>query len=297
MDHWPLMHTFYAVVQAGSFVGAANHLELTPSVISKRVAKLEEQLGAQLLRRSTRKLALTEAGHRLAAHCARIIAELQQAEEAVHSLQSQPRGQLRITTVQSISQLLLTPMLANFHARYPDIQLQIHASDQMVDLLSEGFDLALRVTDRPPPDMVAKRLTTVKFAMCASPKYLAKYGAPEDVSALASHVCLGYSGLGDVQWLFRHHGQPVQAAVTPALEVNSAEILRQLVLDGVGLALLPNYSVVDDLKQGRLQQVLNHYQGFGAAHLYAVYPASRFGSPKLHAFIACLEERIQELNL
>lgn len=291
------MHTFYAVVQAHSFVGAAETLGLTPSVISKCVAKLEQRLGAQLLQRSTRKLSLTEAGSRLAAHCAHITHELQQAEETVHSLQTELRGRLRITTVQSISQLLLAPMLGAFHAEHPQIQLQIHTSDHMVDLLQEGFDLALRVTDRPPKDMVAKHLAAVHFTICGSTQYLAKHGVPADLSQLSEHTCLGYSGLGSAQWLFRHQGRVVQAPITPTLEVNSAEILRQLVLEGVGLALLPNYSVATDLSEGRLQQVLADYSGFGSASLFAVFPANRYGSPKRQAFVSFLEKTIQQLNL
>lgn len=292
VDH---MVTFAHVVQAGSFTAAGDRLRLAPSVVSKHVAKLEKDLGVRLLNRSTRSLSPTEAGQAYYAHCARIVEELTASEQAVARLQAEPQGHLRISCMNSVITALLAPMLPDFMRRYPKIELEIIANERMVDLAEQGFDLALRVTDGPAANLVARSLMPVRFQLCASPAYLEKYGRPQSLAELRHHRCLGYPASLAENWVFSHKGQRVVCPVACSVQVNSVDVLRKLALADSGLALLPLFSVAQELKDGRLECLLPDYHGFAEASLYAVYLPSRFGLPKRKAFIDSLNDYIHEL--
>ena len=291
------MVTYAHVVRAGSFVGAADKLGLAASVVSKHVAKLEKDLGVRLLNRSTRSLSVTEAGQAFFAHCARIVEEVVQSEQAVAQLQSEPQGHLRITTMTSISSSLLAPMIPGFFARYPKLELEIVASDHIVDITQEGFDLALRITDEPAPHLVARKLATVRFLVCGSPDYFRRCGKPQSLDELQQHVCLNYAGSLTRQWQFWHAGERVSVTVNSPLQINNVDALRQVAQDGVGLALLPVYSIAKELETGSLECALPEYRGFGEATLYAVYQQNRYGSPKLKAFVDYVQDYVRGLRL
>lgn len=294
MEHLPYMVTFAKVVQAGSFVAGADRLNLSPSVASKHISKLEERLGARLLNRSTRKLSLTEAGTAFFAHAARIVEELEQSEHAVQSLQAEPAGHLKLSTLNSFANAVLAPLLPEFFRRYPKVQLEIVCSDRLVDLTEEGFDVALRITRMPAEHLVARKLADIHFQVCAAPSYLARHGTPQSPEELARHRCLGYprSVSPNSGWQFLHEGKELHVQINSLVEVNSVETLRALVLAGEGLAVLPTYAVAEDLRSGRLVTPMPLYRGFSESVLYAVYLQNRYGSPKLRAFLDFMVEKL-----
>ncbi|MFA5938272.1 MAG: LysR family transcriptional regulator [Sinimarinibacterium sp.] len=293
MEELPYLVTFAHVVHAGSFAAGAERLGIAPSVASKHVAKLERQLGARLLQRSTRKLSLTEAGAAYYEHCARIVEELEQSREAVARLQAEPSGRLRVTALNSFVGAIVAPQMPEFLRRYPKIDIEIVTSDRHVDLAEEGFDLALRITAAPSPQLVAKALAPLRFVICATPTYFGLHGAPQAPQDLAEHTVLGYpDSLTDGIWRLVRKGEQIEVPIRPRFAVNNIDALRSLALSGCGLTLLPTYAIGDDLRAGRLAATLTEYAAFNQPTLYAVYLPNRYGSPKLRAFVNFLAGKI-----
>lgn len=293
MDDLNHVLTFARVVQSGSFAAAADRLGIASSVASKHVAKLEQALGARLLQRSTRKLSLTEAGRAYYEHCARIVEELEQSRAAVASLQAEPGGRLRVTCINSFAGWVIAPMLPAFFERYPKIELEIVTSDRMIDLAEEGFDLALRITGAPQPNLVARRITDVRFVVVGSPDYFARRGLPQTPADLAQHNCLGIPlGTADRSWQFSREDEQLAVSINGSLAINNVDALRYNALAGVGVALLPTFAVGKYLRDGRLIAPLPEWRGFNESTLYAAYLPNRYGSPKLRAFIDFLVETI-----
>jgi DNA-binding transcriptional LysR family regulator len=296
MEHLPYLVTFARVVQSGSFVAGAERLKLSPSVASKHISKLEQKLGARLLNRSTRKLSLTEAGTAYYEHAARILEELDQSEHAVQRLQAEPSGRLKVAALNSFANAVLPQLLPGFMRRYPKIQLEIVCSDRFVDLTEEGYDLALRITREPAPNVVARKLADIRFQCFAAPAYLERHGTPAAPADLARHRCLGYPASltpGGV-WRFLHQGREIVVPIQPVFEINSVEALRGLAVAGEGIALLPTYSIGDELRGGRLVGLMPDYRGFSESTLFAVYLPNRYGSPKLRAFVDFLLEQLRQ---
>lgn len=297
MEHLPYLVTFARVVQSGSFVAGAERLSLSPSVASKHISKLEKKLGARLLNRSTRKLSLTEAGTAYYEHAARILEELDQSEHAVQRLQAEPSGRLKVSVLNSFCDAVLSAWMPEYLQRYPKVQPELMCSERMVDLTEEGYDLALRVTRTPPPNVVARKLAQVQFQVCASPAYLERHGSPSSPDELIRHRCLGYPATltPDGAWRFVHQGREIVAPIRSVCEVSSVATLRRLALAGEGLALLPTYSMGDELRSGQLCLPMPQFRGFTETILYAVYLPNRFGSPKLRSFVDFLVEKIGDV--
>lgn len=294
MDDLPYLVTFAHVVDAGSFAGAAQRLGIAASAASKHVSKLERALGARLLQRSTRKLSLTEAGAAYYQHCARIVEELEQSREAVARLQAEPGGRLRITCLNSFVSAVLAPLMPEFLRRYPKVDVEIVTSDLPVDLAQEGLDLALRMTGAPSPQLVARPLAPLRFVVCASPRYFAVHGLPQQPQDLTAHALLGYPRhlSDDNTWHFMRGAERIEVPAPTRFAVNNMQALRALAVAGSGITLLPTYVVGDDLRAGRLTVALADYIGFDNPQLYAVYLPNRYGSPKLRAFVEYLIEKI-----
>lgn len=293
MEQLSHMVTFARVVQAGSFAGAARRLGVATSVTSKHVSKLEKKLGARLLNRSTRRLSLTEAGAAYYEHCARIVEEIDSSEHAIEHLHARPRGLLRVTAPPSLVTQHLIPMLAEFRRRYPEVDLEFDVSNRVVDLAQEGFDLALRVTQAPAQNMIARKLARLRVVLCAAPTYLKSHGTPQQVSDLQQHECLVFS-LSDPEaiWRFRAQGQVLTVPVRAAFRANAVDPLYQLALGGMGIAQLPSFVVGQDIQSGRLVQLLPDYQPDSESDMYAVYLPHRYVAPKLRAFVDFLVEQI-----
>lgn len=284
--------TFTRVVQSGSFAAAGHRLKLAPSVVSKHVAKLEQTLGTRLLQRSTRKLSLTDAGSAYFEHCARIVEELEQSRHAVARLQAEPSGKLRISSLNSLIEAVIAPLLPEFLQRYPKVELEIVTSDRVVDLADEGFDLALRISSSPGPLLVARRLAPIHFVICATPEYLVRHGRPQHPQELLQHNCLGFPGALERDFEFMRAGEQIRVPIQGNFRVNNFSTLRQLALAHAGITLLPTYTIGADLAEGRLVAPLLEWRGFRNSALYAVYLPNRYGSPKLRAFVDYMIEAI-----
>ena len=292
MEHLGYMVTFARVVRSGSFAGAARRLGVSASVASKHIAKLEKHLGVRLLNRSTRKLSLTEAGAAYYEHCARILEEVESSQRAVAQLQATPRGLLRVTAPISFANTRLGAVLPEFFARYPEVQIELYASNRMVDLAEEGYDVGVRIARVLPPNIVARRLRAVRWHLCASPAYLGREGTPLHPSNLTRHKCLMLqSADNSTVWHFMRGKERTEVPVHGNLRANTVEVLHEQVLAGVGMALLPGYMAGTDIRERKLIAVLPDWEIESGAHLYAVYLQNRYMAPKLRVFIDFLVER------
>jgi DNA-binding transcriptional LysR family regulator len=261
-------------------------------VASKHVAKLEKSLGVRLLNRSTRKLSLTEAGAAYYEHCARIVDEVESSKTAIAQLQAAPRGQLRVTAPVTFANTRLGPILREFFERYPDIQIDLNASNRVVDLAEEGFDVAVRIARTLPPNVVARELRRVRWHLCGSPQYLDREGVPAHPANLSRHNCLTFPGQGpSIVWHFARGGERVEVPVHGSLQSNMVEALHDLVLNGTGLTLLPGYIAGKDIREGKLRAVLADWEIETGSSLYAVYLPTRYLAPKVRVFVDFLVEK------
>ena len=279
---------FAKVVQSGSFTAAARELGMPKSTVSRKVAELEERLGARLIQRTTRKLSLTDVGQAYYQHASRIVAEVEEAESAVTRLQEAPRGLLRITTPLNFGHL--GPIVASFLTRYPEVQIEMVCSDRVVDLIDEGFDLAIRVGRLADSMLIARNLGMLRSVLVASAGYVATHGEPEAPKDLAHHECVVFGPAPDrTVWRLRADGKEVSVQVPVRFIVNDFEMLRQAALAGLGIAMLPVGRAADDLARGTLRRLLASYCSH-AAPIHAVYPTTRHLSPKVCAFLDHLTE-------
>jgi DNA-binding transcriptional LysR family regulator len=292
MDRLAAMAAFAAVAETRSFTAAARRLHATKSLVSRQIAALEGELGARLLQRTTRSLTLTEAGQGYYESVARILGEIADADLSVSRLQATPRGRLRVNAPMSFGIRHLAPAIPDFLARYPETELDMVMNDRFVDLVDEGFDLAVRVGRLSDSSLVARRLAPMRRAVCASPAYLAAHGTPTSPDDLAGHRCLCYSYLAPTEeWRFvTADGKPWPVEVSGRLRVNNGDALCEAARKGLGLVNLPTFIVGADLQLGTLVSLLGDFIPQDAA-IHAVYPHSRYLSPKVRAFIDFLAER------
>lgn len=285
--------TFAAVVEQGSFTAAARELSVSKPVVSKRVAKLEESLGLRLLNRTTRRLSMTEAGEALYERCRHLLGEVEAAERALRPLASAPRGRLRLNAPVSFGVLHLAPCLPDFLRRYPQIEVEMTLTDQRINLVEEGVDLAVRITNLEDSSLHARRLAPSERIVCASPDYLARRGRPERPEDLRDHACLTYAyQRSGRRWAFRDgEGRRHRVTVSGPLQANNGDALKAACEAGLGIALLPSFIAGDALRAGRLVCVLSDWLDDEATSVHAVYPATRNLSPKVRVFIDFLAER------
>ncbi len=291
LDNLAAMAVFARVVEDRSFTQAADALGRSKSAVSKAVSQLEDRLGARLLNRTTRRLSLTEAGTAYYERAARILAEAAEADSAVSALQDEPRGTLRINAPMSFGQRHLAPAIGAFLERYPELRLDITLTDRFVDLIGEGYDVAIRIAALPDSSLIAAKLAPNRRVVCASPDYLARAGTPRHPRELRKHNCFGYTyqATGDT-WRFVGPDGPATVRVTGSLTANNGEILKAAMIEGLGLALIPTFSIADELKSGELVVVLPDYIDTETS-VYAVYPHSRHLSAKVRAFVDYLRDR------
>ncbi|MFO1352798.1 MAG: LysR family transcriptional regulator [Gammaproteobacteria bacterium] len=304
MDTLASMRLFVQAVKSANFSAVARQLGVAPSSVSRQIDALEAALGARLLNRSTRKLHLTEAGQLYYERASRILADIEDANRVVNELEATPHGTLRISAPVNFGRLHVAPQLPQFLERYPEMQVDFSLSDQLVDLVEEGFDLAIRIADLKDSLLIARRLMDIRRVICASPAYLAKRGVPRHPDDLREHNCLTFrlytaNNLwrpGASVWRLSGAGGIAEVAVTGNLQANSADVLLAAALQGLGLVLVPTWLVCDDLQVGRLRPVLAEYQVSplnGNAAIYAVYPEHRRHSPKVRAFVEFISERVR----
>jgi DNA-binding transcriptional LysR family regulator len=285
------MVIFAKVVEAKSFSEAARRLRQSKSMVSKAVTQLEKSVGARLLNRTTRAMSVTEAGAVFYEHCARIVEELEQAKLAVGQFHSETRGLLRISASVAFGTLHIAPALPEFLARYPDVRIDMAIGDRFVDLADEGFDVAIRITKEPAPNLVARKLAVVTRRICATPGYFKRRGVPKKPEELSRHNCLTYTFFNPQDtWRLQGPDGDISVPIAGNLRLNDDEALSAAVLGGLGVALLPTFIVGGDIQAGRLQAVLSDYVP-AERHIYAVYLPNRHVAPKVRAFIDFLRER------
>ncbi|UFZ01699.1 LysR family transcriptional regulator [Bradyrhizobium ontarionense] len=291
MDKLSSLRAFVKVVESGSFAEAGRQLRLSRSAISKYIGELEQSLGVQLIVRTTRHASPTETGQRYFERAVSILAELDAADQAVSQSQAAPRGLLRVNAPMSFGTMRLGPVVADFMVGYPELQLQIVLSDDLLDPVQDGFDVTLRIAELESSSLVARRIMPVERVICAAPAYLARHGTPDSPEELRRHTSLTYGFLltGN-QWKLtgRDGDHWIQPAWT--LCVNNAEVLRDVAIRGQGIALIPRFIAADALASGALTAILSDYVAPPLA-LYAIYPPTRHLSVKVRLFIDFLVER------
>jgi DNA-binding transcriptional LysR family regulator len=291
MDKLTSIKAFTKVVQHGSFAAAARELRLSRSAVSKYVIDLEQDLGVQLLLRTTRSAAPTENGQAYYERCVAILAELEEADLAVTRLQAEPRGILRVNAPMSFGTLHLGRAVADFMGKYPQLQVQLILSDQQIDPVQEGFDVTLRIADLPSSTLVARKIAPARRVLCAAPSYLAAHGTPQHPDELRNHACLAYGHLATGnQWKLTGPDGEHWIAIPWTLCTNNAEVIRDAAVLGRGIALLPTFIAGADLQQGSLRSILTDYAAPEIA-VYAIYPETRHLSVKVRVFIDFLVER------
>jgi DNA-binding transcriptional LysR family regulator len=288
------MRAFVAVVDTGSFAAAAERLELSRARLTKMIQDLEEHLGTRLINRTTRRLNLTEAGGAYHERCAAILADVAEAEEVASHLTALPRGTLKLTVPVSFGILKIAPLLGGFLERHPEVSVDMTLNDRKVDLIDEGFDLAIRVGALAESGLIARRLATDHIVICAAPAYLKRHGTPRTPQDLARHACLSYTyaTTGD-EWRFTGPAGEVSVRIRGPLRANNGDTLRLAALSGAGIIRQPTFLVQQDLDSGRLVRLLEDYRS-SELGIYAVYPTRRFLSAKVSAFIDYLSAALQD---
>lgn len=279
------MRAFIRVVEAGSFAAAAEKLGTARSAVTKQVAALERHYGVRLLQRTTRRLSLTDAGRASFDRIQAILAEVDDLERALQAESRQPAGLLRVTAPFSFGTLHLGPAIADYLRLYPQVRIDLNLSDRRVDLVEEGFDLAVRIGWLADSSLVARQLAQIRMQLCASPDYLAARGVPLAPSDLRNHDCLNYtlSSTGD-EWRFSDGAGEQTVRVAGRMQANNGDVLRSAALAGHGIILQPEFIVGEDVRAGRLVELLPQHAA-APAGLYAIYPTRRHLSAKVSTFV------------
>ncbi len=286
-----LMIIFAHVVNEQSFSAAAKKLNVSRSSVSKAVAKLEHALGASLLNRSTRHLSLTEVGTAFFDYCTRINYEADQAHRMIESLNTQPRGVLKVAASVAFGTLHIAPAIGDFLRLYPKLDIDVTITDRVVDLTEEGYDVIISVMRDLPQHLVAKKLAPIRRKLCATPSYFDEFGTPFIPQDLEKHNCLDYIHSGDKGlWRFTGPVGEVSVPVSGRLRINDDEALSQVVLGGFGLALLPTFIIGKDIQAKRLKSVLSEYIPV-EQHVYALFLPNRNLPLKIRVLIDFLMER------
>jgi DNA-binding transcriptional LysR family regulator len=291
MDAAADLRVFVRVMDRGSFSAAAKDLGLTPSAVSKLMSRLEDRLGARLLERSTRRLALTSEGETLLVRARRIVADIEEAEAAVMQVRGAPRGRLHINAGTAFGLHQLAPALADFLARYPEIDVELTITDRLVDLIEEQADIAVRSGHIPHGPFVQRKIAELERVICAAPSYLERRGTPRAAAELKEHDCILVAGPGLNRWPFKTRAGIDVVDVRPRVVTDDAEAALRLAIEGAGIIRLSDVIVGDPLRDGELVALLadsHHVERFPLA---AIYPSGRQRLPRVAVFIDFLHER------
>ena len=292
MDKFEDLQAFVAVVEAGSFTAAADRLNSAKSAVSRRVSALEERLGVQLLRRTTRVLNLTETGSSFYEHSARILADLNEAEAAVQQEHGELKGRLRVALPLSFGVRHMCKPIAAFNKLHPKVEFDLDLNDRRIDLIGEGVDVGLRIGRLQDSSHIARRLFDVRAVVCASPHYLSIHGAPETPGDLRDHRCLVYSNLLDPgKWSYTDKNDNKRSVeVKSVMSASSGDFLANAAAHGMGLVIQPTFIASEAIRRGTLVPVLTDYE-WPISPAYAIYPPTRHLSYRVRAFIDFLVER------
>jgi DNA-binding transcriptional LysR family regulator len=280
---------FTRAVKGGSLSAAGRELGISLAVASKRLQRLEEQLGVRLLHRSTRQLSLTDEGAEYYHYCVRILAELEEGEERVTRGSKEPKGNLKVTVPAAFGRLHVAPLVPEFLKRYPAIKLNLHLTDSIVDIIDQGYDLAVRIGELKDSSLVAKAIGRDRRVVVATPSYLARYGAPQSPLELSGHNALLFAGT-DLWNFTAPDGEQLSVKVSGNLDTNNCDALREAIYADLGLAMRPLWDVWQDLRSGRLVRLLSSYTA-PSYPINAVYPSRRLLPKKTRIFIDQLQQR------
>jgi DNA-binding transcriptional LysR family regulator len=294
MDRLTEMEAFTRVVELGGFTEAAKKLGLSKSAISKHVAALESRLGARLLNRTTRRVSPTEIGLAYFDKAQEVLGAASEADAMATAMQDAPTGELKISAPLSFGLRHVAPALASFLSKYPQVSARMMFDDRRVELVSEGYDLAIRIGDLPDSSMRARKLAETDMSLVGSPRYLAERGMPENIEDLAEHEILHYSNLssGSILRLRTPSGEDRSVRVGGRLSINNGDALAMAAMDGLGLTYAPHFIAADYIASGRLVEVMEKYRA-APIGIFAVYPAGRFPQPKLRVFIDHLADALK----
>ncbi|QIB33077.1 LysR family transcriptional regulator [Ancylobacter pratisalsi] len=287
MDRFQAMQTFVTVVEAGSFSAAARQIGVGQPAISKTIAQLEDRLQVRLLIRSTHSLAPTDAGVRFYERARSAVREAEEAELEARGAGASLSGRLRVSAATTFARLLIVPRLPQFLARHPDIEVDVLLDDRVIDLASEGIDLALRMGELTDSSAIARRIARGRRSVIATPSYLARAGTPQAPADLAAHEAIVYSQLGN-NWTFRRNGTEASVAVRGRVRLSAAEGIRAAVLADMGLTVNSDWMFAPELKSGAVRRVLEDWE-LPPVDLWAVFPTGRLASAKARAFADYVE--------
>ena len=292
MDKYQEMRVFAAVVDAGSFVAAADALGMSKAAVSRYVSELEQRLRVRLLHRTTRKLSLTAEGELFLARCREILASIEEAEAEISTRSDTASGQLKVSVPVSFGIRHLAPLWSEFMEAHPRVTLDVQLADRIMDLVDEGFDLAVRIARLPDSSLVSRKLAATRLVLCASPEYLGTRGTPQHPSELAQRDVIGYSLLtmGE-QWQFTGPEGPVSVKVRPRFWSNNGDTCVAACVRGAGLQLQPTFLIARELAAGQLVEVLPQFRSIELG-IYAVYPTRKFVLPKVRALVEFLAARL-----
>jgi len=289
MDRFEAMRVFSRVAHLGGFAAASRDLHMSTSAVSRHVGQLEDHLGLQLLTRTTRQVSLTDAGTEYLGRCDRILADVQELEDTLADGRRCPRGRLRVSAGVSFAQEQLNQFMPSFLAEYPDLDVELLLTDRHIDLVGEGVDAALRIGRLSDSSLIARRLCPCRFAVCASPSYVDRVGAPSAPADLASHRCIVDTNQ-PASWRFAGPDGDHSIAVEGPYRVNSANAAAAATVAGVGLAYLPTFVAGPLLESGELVPLLRDFEPVEIS-VYAVYPESRYPSAGVRVFVDALARR------
>lgn len=292
VDRLTSMTVFAKVASTLSFSGAARELGISQATASKHVQTLEEWLGARLLHRTTRRVALTDIGESFYIQCARILEEMESARSSAKPA-APVRGNMRITAPIVFGSTRLGPVVVDFMQQHPELSLSIELSDRSVDLIEEGYDLAIRTNPTSTPGLVAWPLMPLRYVLCAAPAYLARHGTPATPMELSRHHCITGTDIITSSWQFRGPDGPTEVPIFGRLQINNALLRSDAARSGAGILLCAEYLVEEDLGSGRLVPLLTDYSP-ATSTLHAVSPAYRAGSPKVRSLVNHLSTQLSE---
>ena len=293
MDRLHLITVFVAVVDSGGFAGASRKLNLSPPAVTRAINELESYLGVRLLTRTTRFVRVTEAGARYAEDCRVILAQLTEADEAVGGLHSVPRGRLTVTAPVGFGAMYVTPVVTEYLARYPEVNMSCWFMDRIVNMLDEGVDIAVRIGELPDSSMQAIRVGNMRLRVCAAPEYLDQHGVPESPEDLQAHVIIAASGAtSTAEWRISTDGGPGVVKLHPRLIATTADTAIAAALTGFGLTNVLAYKVDTHLREGRLKAVLGDFEP-PALPVHVLHREGRHASQKARTFIDLAVERLR----
>ena len=291
MNRLENMETFARIVEAGSISGAAERAGIAVSVASRRLKELEGYLGIALFQRTTRKLNLTDAGEAFYRDCLRILDEVEQAESAATDRHERIRGRLKVALPSSFGHIHVGPAILDFLQAHPGVEFDLDFNDREVDLMQEGFDLAIRLAALPDSSLMARKLASIRRVMCASPDYLAEHGTPRSLDDLAAHRCLVYSLVRDFEdWQPEGGRRAAKPKLHAHLKSTTGEFLRDAAVGGMGITVMPTFFIYREIEQGTLVPLLDQFE-FASIDAWAIYPPTRHLPRRVRAFIDFLAER------